>query len=402
MGMQINDATMAQSKLMEQQMNALSREAESARRALNAGAPVDEEKKLRKACEGFEAVFIQKVWESMRASVPEEGLVSGSKEEKFWQGMYDQELGKSIASSGGIGLADMMVSQLTRTLHKASDVAAAATSRKPLNIEPVPLMVDADAIKLAGKSTSLENMYDTPASLEGVHAGEGAASNKSSTPPVVQAALDDLAILERESRLIVTTQTFIAGSSAATRRPISTQTRIIQTPNNVPANTSLGSSRTQTNANTVGASRGVGFPQATDAESVPLAPYAANTILTRDASDTVSGRNNPAISPVPAALAASGAEMASVSSEKLTVAALSAQAMQLQNPMLATMPNQADRQEMPMTSLVMPPTPFTSGQSITPVTMPVTPMTSASHPLGATQSGVPTASVQNKMSKARL
>ncbi|MDR0239463.1 MAG: rod-binding protein, partial [Deltaproteobacteria bacterium] len=53
--------------------------------------PVDKAKKLRESCEGFESIFIQKMWEQMRATIPESGLLKG-REEKFWQSVYDQEL----------------------------------------------------------------------------------------------------------------------------------------------------------------------------------------------------------------------------------------------------------------------------------------------------------------------
>lgn len=135
------DPALAQSSLAEQQMRTMRRQAEASRRDLN-GAPASDparEKKLREACEGFEAVFIQKMWEGMRASLPKEGLLH-SREEQFWQGMYDQELGKSLASAGGIGLADMMVSQLSRKLQSASEVAARRASRVPFDIAPAPLL----------------------------------------------------------------------------------------------------------------------------------------------------------------------------------------------------------------------------------------------------------------------
>lgn len=137
----IVDPALARSSLAEQQMQSMQRQAEASRRDPASGPASDpaREKKLREACEGFEAVFIQKMWEGMRASLPKEGLLH-SREEQFWQGMYDQELGKSLASAGGIGLADMMVSQLSRKLQSASEVAARRSGRVPFDIAPVPLL----------------------------------------------------------------------------------------------------------------------------------------------------------------------------------------------------------------------------------------------------------------------
>ncbi len=95
--------------------------------------------KLREASEGFEAIFIQQMWEEMRASLPKDGLMSSSKEEQFWQGMYDEELAKSMASSGGIGLADMMMDQLEAGI---TDVAVKPNSTRSngLSIAPAPLL----------------------------------------------------------------------------------------------------------------------------------------------------------------------------------------------------------------------------------------------------------------------
>ncbi|MDE5878491.1 MAG: peptidase M23, partial [Desulfovibrio sp.] len=46
-------------------------------------SPEAQEKKLREACEGFESVFIQKMWQEMRNTIPKGGLMHG-KEERFW------------------------------------------------------------------------------------------------------------------------------------------------------------------------------------------------------------------------------------------------------------------------------------------------------------------------------
>ena len=108
----------------------------------------DKAKKLRESCEGFESIFIQKIWEQMRATIPESTLLKG-REEKFWQGMYDQELAKSMASAGGIGLADMMYEQLSRGLSDASKSAAklqaGQASPFALEIDPAPLLGTASA-----------------------------------------------------------------------------------------------------------------------------------------------------------------------------------------------------------------------------------------------------------------
>lgn len=102
-------------------------------------SPEAREKKLREACEGFESVFIQKMWQEMRNTIPKSGLMHG-KEERFWQDMYDQELSKSMTSAGGIGLADMMYAQLSRNLVSASRSAAGASQSRAFTPEAAPFL----------------------------------------------------------------------------------------------------------------------------------------------------------------------------------------------------------------------------------------------------------------------
>jgi Rod binding domain-containing protein len=75
--------------------------------------------RLREACQGFEAMFIQKMWEEMRNNVPKEGYLH-SKDEQLYQSMFDHEFSKKMASAGGIGLADMLYDQLAQTLGDSS------------------------------------------------------------------------------------------------------------------------------------------------------------------------------------------------------------------------------------------------------------------------------------------
>lgn len=96
--------------------------------------------KMRQACEGFESIFIQKMWEQMRATLPREGLMK-SKEEEFWMSLYDQELAKSVAGAGGIGLADMMMAQMSRNdTHMGEASRVSPPRRTALNVQPAPLL----------------------------------------------------------------------------------------------------------------------------------------------------------------------------------------------------------------------------------------------------------------------
>jgi hypothetical protein len=75
---------------------------------------------LQEACKDFEAIFINKLWNQMRSTIPKEGYLHSKYEDKYLS-MFDNELSKKFANSGGIGLADMLYEQLaTRLKQEAS------------------------------------------------------------------------------------------------------------------------------------------------------------------------------------------------------------------------------------------------------------------------------------------
>lgn len=90
------------------------------------GAP-DKKAKLREACEGFESVFIQKMWEQMRKNVEKSGYLH-SRDEQMYQGMYDAEFSKKMTQAGGIGLADMLYEQLSQRLGESSRSSSPSVS----------------------------------------------------------------------------------------------------------------------------------------------------------------------------------------------------------------------------------------------------------------------------------
>lgn len=136
--------------------------------------PEAKAKKLREACEGFESVFIQKMWQEMRNTIPKGGLMHG-KEERFWQDMYDQELSKSMTSAGGIGLADMMYAQLSRNLVSASRSAAGASQGAAFAPQAAPLLPPAPAADAAPETaaTGRERAAARPVAVPaGIYDGE--------------------------------------------------------------------------------------------------------------------------------------------------------------------------------------------------------------------------------------
>ncbi len=111
----------------------------------------DKEKKLREACEGFESIFIQKMWQEMRNTLPKTNMLQG-REEQYWQSMYDQELAKSMTAAGGIGLADMMYAQLSRNLVSASRGTASAKAGSASGFVPQVASVMPQGTEASGQA----------------------------------------------------------------------------------------------------------------------------------------------------------------------------------------------------------------------------------------------------------
>ncbi len=119
--------------------------------------------KLRETCESFESIFIQKIWQQMRATLPQENPLVG-KEEKFWQSMYDQEFSKHMSKSGGIGLADMMYEQLSENLFNVTKTTADATQQnKGFEINVAPMLPVKSALAQANdvQSATGQNVADS-------------------------------------------------------------------------------------------------------------------------------------------------------------------------------------------------------------------------------------------------
>lgn len=85
---------------------------------LKAQASQSPDKALKAAAQQFEAVFMNMMLKSMREATPQDGMMD-SDQSRMFTGMLDQQLTQSM-SSRGIGLAEMMVKQLS---HGGQDAA---------------------------------------------------------------------------------------------------------------------------------------------------------------------------------------------------------------------------------------------------------------------------------------
>lgn len=75
-------------------------------------------KGLREACQGFEALFLDMMFREMRKTVPKDELFGESNAMDIFRDMHDSEVMKQVASSGGLGLADLMYQQLSPQIEK--------------------------------------------------------------------------------------------------------------------------------------------------------------------------------------------------------------------------------------------------------------------------------------------
>lgn len=95
--------------------------------ALRAQAAQSPDRALKAAAQQFEAIFMNMMLKSMREATSQEGLMDNDQSRMF-TGMLDQQLTQSM-SSRGIGLADMMVRQLSRNGQGMTPPPAAGISQ---------------------------------------------------------------------------------------------------------------------------------------------------------------------------------------------------------------------------------------------------------------------------------
>lgn len=77
--------------------------------------PEQADKKLKQACQDFEAIFMGFMMKGMRNTVPKSDLFGSSQEEDMFKEMMDNEICKSAASRSSMGVADMLYKQLSIT-----------------------------------------------------------------------------------------------------------------------------------------------------------------------------------------------------------------------------------------------------------------------------------------------
>ncbi len=93
------------SQLTENKMDRLQKQAES--------SEYKDEKELKALAQQFEAIFMNQLMKSMRETLPKEGMLSSFSVDMY-ESMFDQEVAGEMSRGRGMGLADVLYTQLSR------------------------------------------------------------------------------------------------------------------------------------------------------------------------------------------------------------------------------------------------------------------------------------------------
>lgn len=99
---------------------------------LRAQARQSPDQALKAAAQQFESVFLNMMLKSMREATPQDGMFD-SEQTRMFTGMLDQQLAQNMAGRG-VGLADIMVQQLSRNMASTTvpgNAPAPATFKSP-------------------------------------------------------------------------------------------------------------------------------------------------------------------------------------------------------------------------------------------------------------------------------
>ena len=89
--------------------------------ALGRAAPRNDHAQLRKLAKDLESVFLNQLFQAMRASVPESGLIESSPGQEMFTAMMDEHLAREAAHRIDSKLSEALYRQLSRHLVAGPD-----------------------------------------------------------------------------------------------------------------------------------------------------------------------------------------------------------------------------------------------------------------------------------------
>jgi flagellar protein FlgJ len=149
---------------------------------LRASAGRQDPQALREAARQFEGLFTAMMLKSMREASLGSGM-GDSEETKTYQDMYDQQLALQMAHGKGLGLAEMLMQQLTRAnaAHTASTAAASPSASPAASTPPAAA---------AGARISSAQRVDFVRSMESMAQSAGTSLGVAPDTLIAQAALE--------------------------------------------------------------------------------------------------------------------------------------------------------------------------------------------------------------------
>lgn len=114
--------------------------------SLRSSAAQQSPEALKGAAKQFEALFLNMMLKSMRDATPQDGMFD-SQQTKMFTSMLDQQLSQNMAQRG-VGLADMLVRQLSSSINKQLPTDDDGLSSLPMDIPLAHSLSDLDKAKL--------------------------------------------------------------------------------------------------------------------------------------------------------------------------------------------------------------------------------------------------------------
>jgi len=113
-GNNVADYNNAKSKAQETEQGTFERTLEKA-------LEEKDEKKLKEACSGLEAIFINMMFTQMRNTVQKSGLTDSGSSEEMYEDLLYEKYSEEISNGKGIGIGDMLYRQLSKNMKAESE-----------------------------------------------------------------------------------------------------------------------------------------------------------------------------------------------------------------------------------------------------------------------------------------
>lgn len=151
---------------------------------LKAKAGQDPAANIRPVARQVEGMFVQMMLKSMREALPKDGVFS-SDSTRLYTSMYDQQIAQQMTAGKGLGLAEMMVKQMTQGQVQPADDAPQVPMKFPLETvtsyqnqaltqlvrKAIPRTTESNDEPLSGDSKDFLAQLSLPAKLASQQSG---------------------------------------------------------------------------------------------------------------------------------------------------------------------------------------------------------------------------------------